>query len=305
MKKQKLLLILFFVSFTAAQGQYFKNSKYYARHAYYLYSIYTIDSLTLLSNSNGTEYYQMKKYQTEQSRYFKSLNFKIQDSVIYFKLNENKDSNYYPYYNLKLKKNDSFYLYWYELRFYHPNYSKFANVKIDSIMMYVGDTVTKYVNHQSYLTREIIHPNKYKIYFYDSLGFNATLHSGLDIPNTVCICSDDQLLYNITNYGNDLCLLDSFVARYQSEFGSINSINHNRYFKLFPNPAKGTFQIEISAKEPFDEISIFNGLGVCVLRQKITHSELIFDIAHLNAGLYSIHLQSQNRIVIDQLIIEK
>jgi hypothetical protein len=304
MKKRMLLTVLILVCLRS-NAQYFKNSKYYSSYMYYLFSIYTIDSLELLSNDNGIENYQMKKHQTENSLKFKTVNFKIQDSVIYFKLNENKDSSYYPYYNLKLKKNDSFYMYSYNMRTYNLSSSQVSNARIDSMKVYVGDTVTQFVNSRTYLTREIIHPNNNKIYFFDGLGFNATLHSGFDIPNTTCICSDDLLLYNTTEYSNDLCLLDSFVARFHSEFGSIYSLNKNQYFKFFPNPASKTFQIEISANREFAEIEIYNCFGECVFKQNINESNSIFEISNLSSGLYSIQMKLKEQIVTDKLIIEK
>jgi hypothetical protein len=69
----------------------------------------------------------------------------------------------------------------------------------------------------------------------------------------------------------------------------INEINFNKDFQLHPNPALDRVTIECPSGQAYT-ISIFNMLGVLVLKQEFDTNHNEIDIAALTKGIYVVRL---------------
>jgi hypothetical protein len=75
-------------------------------------------------------------------------------------------------------------------------------------------------------------------------------------------------------------------------------------FNLYPNPAKESLSIEMSAFIKDASISIYNLEGQIILQQPIHQSKSTFDISGLTQGLYLIKLITSEGIVVKKFIKE-
>ena len=75
----------------------------------------------------------------------------------------------------------------------------------------------------------------------------------------------------------------------------INSINDEFANNLFPNPNDGNFTLSIDSKANYEELEIYNSIGLIVYKSNIDIGEKIIkiDISGLSAGMYLIKLKSE------------
>jgi hypothetical protein len=206
-------------------------------------------------------------------------------------------------YDLKLKKNDSFFAYYFDWQPYL--FLSSSKLYVDSAKFVVGDTSTVYSNNLPFRRTQMLNKNNQKLYyFFDSLLIFQRMH--IYKPETLGVCVNNNLIYSIRfiNPNENLCKKDIFFKNYSS----LHSFKNNLSFKTVPNPAHGT--LEIVAVNPlnfnFQNIKLFNNIGVCVLEQTIDPFEpqLSFDISHLSTGIYTLQLSSEKKVVEDRLVIE-
>ncbi len=111
-------------------------------------------------------------------------------------------------------------------------------------------------------------------------------------------------LESVTKMKQDVALIRGHYLQQtqlpcESETG-IADLKPDSHFKLFPNPAKTEFSIELPAGSSFEELSLWNGLGEPVLKTTLTK----VSTESLPAGLYLVHVRTGNGSSTQRLIIQ-
>ena len=88
------------------------------------------------------------------------------------------------------------------------------------------------------------------------------------------------------------------------DFGgvSVNNLDKNSPFKLYPNPTNSTFSLEIANFSNFKSVSIYNSLGQTLLQQK--SPEKTFDVSNYAKGMYVVEVQTDKGISRQKLMVE-
>jgi hypothetical protein len=76
-------------------------------------------------------------------------------------------------------------------------------------------------------------------------------------------------------------------------------------FKIYPNPARTEFTIELSSDNLYFHFSIFDLNGKEVMRDEINQLRTTFSTANLNEGIYFIRLVNGKEIFNKKMLIIK
>jgi len=113
-------------------------------------------------------------------------------------------------------------------------------------------------------------------------------------PTDVKIISADETPLSVYTQ------VDSTIV-YQDKSGIKNAISNADNILLFPNPASQNLYL-MSTNVPVSEVRIINMFGAEVYRQKTTGQVIQIPVSQLNAGIYSIQMNTSNGISIKQFI---
>lgn len=84
----------------------------------------------------------------------------------------------------------------------------------------------------------------------------------------------------------------------------IENVN-NHQIKLYPNPSKGIFKVEVSEKLESGEVSIFNSIGQLLYKQSIKDGVNVIDLQKFSAGYYySVITSKGEKIYGEKLLID-
>ena len=86
-----------------------------------------------------------------------------------------------------------------------------------------------------------------------------------------------------------------------TEVVSESILSADDLFRIYPNPTRGLFQIELADPQTRTDLQIFNATGVLVKNLKIQHQSLI-DLTALSNGIYLLQVCSGNRTRTQKLI---
>lgn len=83
-----------------------------------------------------------------------------------------------------------------------------------------------------------------------------------------------------------------------------NSIINNLDIKLYPNPSKGLFKLELSNSnnEEFS-VNIYDVIGKIVYSSKITNNISIIDLSEIDKGIYYVSIKKENNRKVTKIII--
>ncbi len=123
------------------------------------------------------------------------------------------------------------------------------------------------------------------------------IHTYLNVGNYL------TTLKAINQCGNDT-YQDTVKIDNTGVFGNNNDIS----IKLFPNPNRGIFKIDINNIQGYCFVQIFNYSGIKVFQEKFGSFEALklktFSLLDFPKGIYLIKLSFEDRIISDKLIIE-
>lgn len=85
---------------------------------------------------------------------------------------------------------------------------------------------------------------------------------------------------------------------------SIDELNSFTSVKVYPNPSRGEFKIEMEDYFDGATLNIFNAVGQVVHSQKIKDSVTTVDLNATERGLYFISIKSENKIYRSRIIID-
>jgi hypothetical protein len=101
---------------------------------------------------------------------------------------------------------------------------------------------------------------------------------------------------------------DIFLAKYSHfdihdyTYNSIKLEKQTDVIRIFPNPARLSFQIKNPSKYDIENISIYNIEGQIVRSIEYQYSRDLIDISQLNNGIYFIRLKLDNKILSYKLV---
>jgi gluconolactonase len=95
-----------------------------------------------------------------------------------------------------------------------------------------------------------------------------------------------------------------FAVSRGSNPNRVNSISYQPLDKLYPNPVKDKFTIELTALKEKTKLSIFNINGQEVMEQQITDIKTEIDVSNLPTGLYFLRLKNCNLIETGKIVKE-
>jgi len=87
-----------------------------------------------------------------------------------------------------------------------------------------------------------------------------------------------------------------------SEAVSLRSIPYTSV-RMFPNPASSTVSLIVDSE--IEEIAITDISGRIVHKQQVGANSARIDISEFPAGLYLVHLATQNEMIIKKMLVEK
>ena len=106
--------------------------------------------------------------------------------------------------------------------------------------------------------------------------------------------------YSYSN-GYDCVWID--YIRFPGGYDEIEEIRNDNNLQIYPNPADNNISIEIRDHDDEEAIiSIYNTLGIKVLEQRNTNSDI--DISSYTPGLYFVKVNCKDKTYIKKLIIE-
>lgn len=76
----------------------------------------------------------------------------------------------------------------------------------------------------------------------------------------------------------------------------ISNLNVNK-FKLYPNPVKDVFTVELNKNLTHPQIVLTNILGKLVFKQNLNSNKNIIDISHLKKGIYLYSIINKNSVI--------
>ncbi len=108
-----------------------------------------------------------------------------------------------------------------------------------------------------------------------------------------------DLIASIFSFSNDICgifLLDFWKGRQEEEIGTHLQTAPHQAKKLmmhvFPNPSKGTFQVELPEMLVEGQLELFDESGRSVARRKINGGASTVNFSNLPAGSYVLYVDS-------------
>jgi hypothetical protein len=77
--------------------------------------------------------------------------------------------------------------------------------------------------------------------------------------------------------------------------------------EVMPNPAKEFLDVKIETQEPVIEISLIDQIGRIVMYKKLnfTNNTVRLELSNINAGMYTVFVQSGPGIYIESIVIVK
>ena len=97
--------------------------------------------------------------------------------------------------------------------------------------------------------------------------------------------------------------IDKFLEIELDDDDEIEEIRNDNNLQIYPNPADNNISIEIRDHDDEEAIiSIYNTLGIKVLEQRNTNSDI--DISSYTPGLYFVKVNCKDKTYIKKLIIE-
>jgi len=113
--------------------------------------------------------------------------------------------------------------------------------------------------------------------------------------------------YSLTSAGQS----DAFIVKLTKNGTGINTLsNKNIKMKIYPNPNRGSFNMEISSKDNKSKqykLEIYSMLGVLVHSETIQVASVTYKQMHfenLNTGVYFIHLKGESDVLNGRFIVE-
>ena len=85
----------------------------------------------------------------------------------------------------------------------------------------------------------------------------------------------------------------------------INSPSNYVYYKVYPNPSQGDFNIEINKEINDGEIEVRNVLGQIILKQNVIQGKNSIKTENLTKGIYNYTvLQNKEVVSVGKIVIE-
>jgi len=117
---------------------------------------------------------------------------------------------------------------------------------------------------------------------------------------------DRYLTYNNTSvtWGSDKqkCGLSVRCVK-DSTSTTINNINYNDSYKIYPNPATNRVYINCTERQDV-KMQVHNMIGVCVLQRELNNGTNDIDISFLSKGIYIITFSGANWTIQHKLVKE-
>ena len=111
-------------------------------------------------------------------------------------------------------------------------------------------------------------------------------------------------IYTVTGTNASNCSATALVTQNVSECTSLKNEEFNEnHFLVYPNPAVGQLTISYTHGNK-STVNFLNSLGSVVLTLNDYSSESAIDVSGLAKGIYIVHLNSNNKIAIQKIIVE-
>ncbi|MBK5286137.1 MAG: T9SS type A sorting domain-containing protein, partial [Bacteroidia bacterium] len=85
---------------------------------------------------------------------------------------------------------------------------------------------------------------------------------------------------------------------------SVESVNAENYFSVYPNPANGFLQIYFKNENALKQISLFNSFGALVFQKESNLSEEKINLKNCSSGIYLLQIQSNGKTLREKIIKE-
>jgi len=95
-----------------------------------------------------------------------------------------------------------------------------------------------------------------------------------------------------------------FLKHQKQTVSSVNDINNDISFNIYPNPAKNNVQIIIKNNGLAYNIEIININGLIVKQFKTTNKQINIDLSFATKGIYFVRIIGKNSVTTQKLIIE-
>jgi len=137
-------------------------------------------------------------------------------------------------------------------------------------------------------------------------GGNGTLYvwNTLDTGQVITVSPSVTTVYTINVTGSAGCTrVDSIIQNVGSCIGIRELINENGNIIVYPNPGKGTYNLQINGDYEISTIEVFNSLGQ-LIHSKLQPKELIIDITTQPKGIYVFRIKSETQTFLYKVILE-
>jgi len=218
------------------------------------------------------------------------VSLKLKQNKLYYKLNNNNDSDYKLIFNLNAKLGDTVQMTICDIDSYYymqgPTRFKFDTIKFEIAQINTRDYQGRKLRTWSFFA------NNVNMSFIDSVGFSSLGVSQFKAVGSYLdyVCSDEKLFYKRSSGTNiKSCNTDSFLSS-----GYIDFVKHPIFeintFVLYPNPAINFLSIKSKNAMPQNfDIKILDAQGRLILDKKglITDGDNI-SMGSVSYGIYQV-----------------
>ena len=124
------------------------------------------------------------------------------------------------------------------------------------------------------------------------------------------ISQEGDYYYRLYAYYGDLdCTSAPANRKYEENvydlhvYFSPTSVGENEaQVKVYPNPTNGVLRIEA---ESMTQVSVYNALGQCVLKNDTTENQIVVDLKDVVPGLYLLRVKTKNGVALRRITVER
>jgi len=125
--------------------------------------------------------------------------------------------------------------------------------------------------------------------------------NGANTSSTVVTPTATTQYYVYSNNGNGCS--NAVITQSVTSCTGLKKILMGYPIKIYPNPSKGNFKVELNEKLEQPEIVIYNSIGQMVYKQKLKAGDNTIDISKCAAGYYYTVITSENEKIYNEKII--
>ncbi len=147
---------------------------------------------------------------------------------------------------------------------------------------------------------------------FGQLKIDGSIYDSVSLMITTLGANTEYWFYQTIPYYHKLMVVEwdsaaskpKYITLWQpTEYTSINKVEEQCTFSIFPNPNKGNFNISFNSNEQ-KIIRVFDVLGSLVYTTSTNQNKINIDLPNAQKGFYFIHIQTENSQSYSKILVE-